>query len=259
MGFKKSQAKLTLGSNLIDFDKYNFEWSYTEEAEKLTYLKIRISNLTKDTLADLKKGLPVTFDYGYDDNLSTAIIGTIEKTETDNGTVTTTTTIEVKAVSANPSQKVSKTYKNKPHSYIIRDLATMLGLRISKLDLKTDKDNPIGRVVYGNGIREIRDLVLDCGSEMVLNGDDIRIYTAGKKGVAYVINFETGMLREPTQSQQEKKEFDYTVEALSNAEIRRGDTLKIESSELKTFCEIVKMEVEDFVTRYYVKVLEVGA
>ncbi len=261
MSLKKQQAIIKIGSLIIDYDKYNFEWDFKDEKDKVIFLNLSIPNLTKDTRATLKKGLPVIFDFGFDENISTAVTGTINKIQINFSDVTNWTDIEVKAVPTTINDFIGYSYRNKPHSFIIRDVCSKLGLNILSLNLKKDKDNPTGYTVYGRGLKELKELIEDTGSAYRIDKDTIKIFDedSDKKNNVQLINFETGLLEEPSKSEEDDDGFDYTVVSLSNPLVQRGDVLKIESSELKSFCKIVKMDVSDFVSTYYVKVMRIGA
>lgn len=261
MGYKQSKAKIRINNIIIDYDNYNFEWSYEAKDDSTpSFLELRIPNLDKDDRVALKKDDPVIFDFGFDNDIGTIIQGRIDQKSFESfNSVTNYTILKVMDVENNIFGKISKTYKNKNTEFIIRDIASQLNLIIKQLDLGTNTSHVNDYVAYGKGINIIKQLVNKNGSELKLEGDLIYVYREGDEVVSnpFLYNFDTGLLSEPAEYEEEGKEYTHVFKALANHQIRKNDIVRVDSEDLKTYAKILKYSVSNWVAEYYIKVMEV--
>jgi hypothetical protein len=261
MGFLKSKAKIRINNIIIDYDEYNFEWSYEAKDDSTpSFLSLRIPNLAKNFMNSIKKGDPVIFDFGFDNNVGTLIQGRIDqKSFESSDLVTNYTVLKVIDIDGKIFGNVSKTYKNKNTEYIINDIANQLGLIVKQLDLTTNTSHINDYVAYGKGINIIKQLVNKNGSELKLEGDLIYIYREQDEVIKnpFLYNFETGLISEPSEYEEEGKEYTHVFKALANHELRKDNIVRIDSKDLKSYCKILKYSISNWKTEYYVKVLEV--
>lgn len=261
MGYKKSIAEIRINDTIIKSETYDFTWAYEAKDDGTpSFLTLRIPNLSKEFRLGIEVGDPVIFNFGFDEDIGALVEGTVEtKTYESSDIVTNYTILKVLDVDNKVFGNVSKTYENKTTEYIIKDIATNLGLDIIQLDLGTNTSHITGYTAYGKGINIIKQLVEKNGSELKLEGNTLSIYLEGDEATEnhYLYNFENGLLEEPKECEEEGKAYTHMFTALANNALRKNSIVRIESEDISSYCKILKYSVEDFVGTYYVKVLEV--
>lgn len=261
MGYKKSVAKIRINDTIIDYETYNFDWSYTAKDDSTpNFLQLEIPNLSKKFRESISKNDTVIFEFGFDNDTGTIIQGYIDqKTFRRDDVVTNYTVLNVIDVDSNVFTEISKTYKNKNTEYIIKDIASALGLTVSSLSLGTNTSHVNGYVAYGKGINIIKQLVEKNGSKLKLEGDILYIYEEDNEEVTNPIlfNFETGLLSEPSEYQEDGKEYTHVLKSLANHKITKDSVIRIESEDLKSYARILKYDLSNWTANYYIKLLEV--
>ena len=261
MGYKQSIAKIRINNIIINYDNYNFDWNYeAKDDSNPSFLELRIPNLDKNDRNNIKKNDPVIFDFGFDNDIGTIIQGRVDQKSFESfDSVTNYTVIRVIDVASNIFGQISKTYKNKNTEYIIRNIASQLGLIIKQLDLNTNTSHINDYVAYGKGINIIKQLVEKNGSKLKLEGDLVYVYKEEDERIInpFLYNFDTGLITEPNKYEEENKEYTHVFKALANHKLRKDSIVRIESEDLKSYCKILKYSVSNWVAEYYVKILEV--
>ena len=261
MGFNKSSAKLIIASTIIDNDVYEFEWKYFDnDDDNPSFLEINLPNLAQELKNKLTKGTTALFEFGFGNITGTLINGYVDKvtTEVREG-VTEITKIKILEIDPNGFKQISKSYKNKKISFIITDIANELGYILKTLDLESDILMQTGYVAYGKGINILKKLTEQAGSNIRFEGNLINIFDINDnvKSKYQLVKFGNGLLKIPSEIEEDGKEYNYIIEMLASPEIRKNSILKVETKVLSSFCKVIKLELDNWVARYFVKVMEV--
>lgn len=262
MPYVKSEAIIRINDVIISFEDYNFSWSYTtNDDNSLSFLELSIPNLAKKFVNKISKNDPVIFSYGYDGKIGTLIKGTINKKKiVRNDAITEVLQLKVIEVAPNAFLEISKSYGiGTKCSDIIKDLARDSDLVIDNLELVKDLVHRSGYVAFDNVSNILRRLVSACGSKIRIQDNIINIYDENSqiKTNAIVINYDTGLLKDPESIEESDKGYNYIVTTLANVNIRKNTVLKLETTDINTYVKVVKFTVRDFKGEYITKILEV--
>ena len=261
MGYKQSKAILTIADTIINFDTYNFSWSYTDSDDDTPgYLEVEIPNLAKTYREGISVGDGVLFEFGFDNDSGNLINGYIDKkTYRSNDSVTNYTILKILDTASDVFGYISTTYVNKSSSYIITDIVSKLGLVLKLQSLKNNISHVNDYVAYGKGLNILKKLVHQCGSKIRVEGDQVYIYDEDDESVNdyYLINFENGLLTEPQEYIEDGKAYTHVFDSLANHNLRKNDIIRLESEDIQSYCKILKMNLINWKATYYVKTLEV--
>lgn len=259
--YLKANAFFRIGSVEIEYDKYNFEWSYeSTDDNSPNYLDIKIPNLSEELKQSIKKGSSCVFSFGYNDSISDLIYGTVDSIQKTLSTVDNFISLKIIETSSAAFSDTSKSYsKGVKSSDIIKDIANEKKLLIKKLVLVKDISHKAGYVAYGKAINIIKKLVEACGSSLLVEGSDLTIYNPKDKikTEIEVINYNTGLLSEPSEHSEKGKPYDYSIDCIAFNSLRKNSVIKIESDTLKAYAKIIKFSIDNFKAEYIIQVMEV--
>lgn len=180
------------------------KWSYKDNEDKPPDFSIEIDGLTDTTMNKIALKDNVIVNAGYNKNLGQVCSGMVIKKTCDKGSLK----LECSEIKVTYNKTVSATYtENTPASTILQDLAKKISFYVKQMDLKDDVIYRTGEAIFGHGLKEIENIVKDCGSKMSVRENMIYIYdeeliTKNK----IVLDYTSGLLEEPeSQNIQEIK------------------------------------------------------
>lgn len=196
---------------------------------------VMIYNLSDTTIALLKKGENIILNAGYQGDVGTILLGTIEKQETGWEGIDKVTKLTI----GEGSEQWLKEYVNKSYApgitskAILADLAGMFGMELGELKLVNNLTYARGRSVSGMLQSVIRQVVAETGSKFHISQGKILIrpWEAGTE-TGFLLNSDTGLIESPQPFEEEnngKKVSGYRVRMLLNHRITVDSILQIES------------------------------
>lgn len=197
---------------------------------------VMIYNLSDITIALLKKGESLILNAGYEGDVGTILMGTIEKQETVWEGIDKVTKLTV----GEGSEQWLKAYVNKSYApgvtskAILADLAGMYGMELGELQLVNNLTYARGRSVSGMLQSVMRQIVAETNSKFHISQGKILIrpWEAGTE-TGFLLNADTGLVESPQPFEEEKntgqKTLGYRVRMLLNHRITVDSILQIES------------------------------
>lgn len=203
--------------------------------------EIKIWNLSNSTASKIKRGAVLLLKAGYAGDVGTILHGYISKVSTVRSGPDKVTTIHVLDGPDLSVRKItSKAYaKGTLGSYILRDLAGMLGLAIGQLDLVQDYRYMDGYTADGEIITKLEDVAKDCGTSIYVNKG--RLYIRSLRRGAdkrFVLSQATGLIGSP--------------ESLQDG-AASGFTLRSQLQHRITTASVIDLQSESFNGRLYVR------
>ncbi len=192
---------------------------------------VMIYNLSDTTIALLKKGEALIVNAGYEGDVGTILLGTIDKQETTWEGIDKVTKLTV----GEGSDKWLTAYVNKSYApgvtskAILTDLAGMFGMELGELRLVNDITYARGRSVSGMLQSVIRQVVAETNSKFHISQGKILIrpWEAGTE-TGFLLNADTGLIESPQPFEEEGKS-GYRVRMLLNHRLTVDSILQIES------------------------------
>lgn len=192
---------------------------------------VMIYNLSDTTIALLKKGENIILNAGYEGDVGTILLGTIDKQETTWEGIDKVTKLTV----GEGSDQWLNAYVNKSYApgtssqAILTDLAGMFGMELGELRLVNDITYARGRSVSGMLQSVIRQVVAETNSKFHISQGKILIrpWEAGTQ-TGFLLNADTGLIESPQPFEEEGKA-GYRVRMLLNHRITVDSILQIQS------------------------------
>lgn len=212
---------------------------------------VMIYNLSDSTIALLKKGENIILNAGYEGDIGTILLGTIEKPETSWEGIDKVTKLTV----GEGSDKWLKAYVNKSYApgitskAILTDLAGMFGMELGELNLVNNITYTRGRSVSGMLQSVIRQIVAETNSKFHISQGKILIrpWEAGTE-TGFLLNADTGLIESPQYFEEENRS-GYRVRMLLNHRITVDSILQIESKTANGIFRVCKgSHSGDFIT-----------
>jgi len=154
----------------------------------------------------------------------------------------------------------------------IKAVCKYAGITIVSLELLQDKLYTNGYTCYEKAVNELRELVEDSGSKMILKSNNLYVYHKDFKEKIINLSFRSGLLKNPTFSEKIKKEIEIDKEQDNNSNeqweasnreqtaknnkeyyydvicfpihyIKKGDVLNIESETYNGFAQVREIEI----------------
>lgn len=168
--------------------------------------EIKIYNLADSTINSFKKNSRITVNAGYESDNGVILSGYVTKVLTNREGVDHFTTISViDSQSLSSTKTVNKSYKKGVKaSFILKDLSSALGIKLSALKLPTDKTYAKGHSVNGNIVEAMKSIVKDSGASFYINKGNLYIRSI-KEGDAtnFVLGNDTGLVGSPEPFEEE--------------------------------------------------------
>lgn len=251
MRFWKRAATLQIGPNLYDLSKlyFTFEVPFVD-SEELGTATITAHNLSKATRSEIKRGMAVILNAGYEGDIGCIFVGKISRAVSKKqGTEWITTITAAEALDEWLTSEVNKTYAaGSKASAIVKDLLNIFGVEIGTFELVIDKEYPRGKVCKGKVKDVVKEIVtLDCKSRFLIRNSTVIINDpTNGQNMGYLLSPDTGLLKatdemedtEPVTNQttidsgEEAEEQTYTRRCLLNYHLGPADVVTISSSSL---------------------------
>ncbi len=222
---------LVAGKKFIKDDfEIDFLVSFDDDPEP-NISHVMIYNLSNNTIALLKKGENLILNAGYEGDVGTILLGTIDKQETTWEGIDKVTKLTV----GEGSDKWLNAYVNKSYApgvtsqAILSDLVGMFGMELGELRLVNDITYARGRSVSGMLQSVIRQVAAETNSKFHISQGKILIrpWEAGTQ-TGFVLNADTGLIESPQPFDEEGKA-GYRVRMLLNHRITVDSILQIQS------------------------------
>ena len=254
--YYKSNAILKISDVEISFDEYNFEWSYESNDDNTpSFLELSIANLSKELRNDIKKNKTAIFYFGYNGEMSEFLTGAIDTVTTTYEKIGTKTNIKIIESAITNYKDISTSFtKGAQADYIIKHIASLSNISIGELTLVKNLTYKAGYVAYGKAINLIKQIAASCGSSMKVNGNIVDIYDpkSTTKKLNYLVDFTTGLLSEPEEYKEDKKEYDYKIKMMAYPDFKKSSIFKIDSETHDGYVQILKLNINNFVAEYVV-------
>lgn len=249
------QLKFTAGDRVFDGNEFTINYSVpfsTNEDPDIS--EIEIYNLTDSSISAIKTKAYAILNAGYKNDVGNIMLGKIETIDTRWGGVDKITTIKVSDGAVEwRKASVSKTYKaNTKADYIMKDLASLLGLEVLEISPKVNVVYKRGKTISGSVEKALKQLADDTKSKMYINKGKLYI-RASHKGTetGFLLNSDSGLLGSPEmviEEIDEKEVVKYNVECLLNHRITTDSIIQIDSRMLKGRFRVEEGEHSDFIT-----------
>lgn len=233
----------------------NFRYTTLDELG-IPICEIEILNIKDDLRNVFTSSLKVIFNIGFGSFLGELVSGYIRNVEEEG----TTIKFEIMSDSKKFLKKYSQWYdRYVREDFIVRDIATNLGLTINGAELLEEFRRPNGATVRGTGIGSIRKICNARGLGVTTYGNIIKIYKIDDSGVvgSVLLKYDSG-LTNVTKYTKEDKTYDYIVHSLPIPTISQGDLIKVEHEKLNGVCKILDIEIDgktNWKAKYYVRVV----
>ncbi|MGA4517196.1 phage protein [Solibacillus silvestris] len=202
--------------------------------------EVTIYNLSDSTISTLKKNTKVTLNAGYKNDKGVIMSGYISKVITERDGTDHPTTIHVIDSQAPSSDKTTnKTYKKGVKaSFILKDLAKILGMKVSVLQLPNDRAYTRGYYINGSIMDVMKAMSKDCGSNLYINKGNLHISPKGpaKSGgsaATFTLSSDTGLIGSPQPFEEEtddkKGRKGFKVKSLLQYRINTASTIQLNS------------------------------
>jgi hypothetical protein len=260
MAFWIRDATLTIGNNKYTLGTLNFSFEVPfEDSDEPPVATVKVTNLSANTRANIKKNDPVVLNAGYEGNVGCILIGKVVGLKHQQSNVDWTSTLTVLPCADELlNSLINKTYtENMTAKAMIRDLLNIFGVEVSKCELSIDKTYPRGRVCRGNLKQVLTEIIVsECKSRLVIRTNGQVYITKSDDGINNGISLspENGLLRSNeekiaipletasnSQTTGEERDEDYISRScLLHHGIAPAEVVKIQSSDLNGKLLVVK-------------------
>jgi len=224
-------ANLQIGPFRYDLNglEFGFECPF-EDSDELGTATITVKNLSEQTRHSIQRNHVVILNAGYEGDVGLIFKGQVAgMSSKHSGTEWETEIFATEVTDEWLSKQVNKTYKRGMSSQdIVRDLCTIFGVEVRKMELAVDKTYPRGRKCCGKVHEVLRQIVTgDCKSRFLIRHGQITISDPKDPvHMGFLLAPHTGLLAET-----EEYEDPYVIENLTSKKDIEG---KEESTKGKT-------------------------
>ena len=247
-------ANLEVGAIKIQYPNFEMNWSYKTEADNTpAVLEVSIFNLSDTSINNMKLNDKCTFNFGYNDDIGALCTGYLKGIETTNG-IDKETKLTILEANLGYNKEINKSYDRlSSASYIIQDIATQCELFVKKLDLVNDFRFETGYSAKGKSLDLIKKIVDKTKSKITIKDNLIYIYNENtvKEG-NIIIDYTSGLLKEPKKNQDTSLKFDYAVESLPLYQLKKGDIFSLKANFVKGNVRVKAFEINNWVAVYEV-------
>lgn len=191
---------------------------------------IKIYNLSDQTISRITKDKYVVVQAGYEGDVGTVALGTIEDVSTKwQGVDKITTLLVGDGTSSWLTARVNKSWRQGVKaSEIARDIIGMLGLSVGRIELPNDIAYPSGRTLTMGAKTALEELARDAGARLHVTRQAVYMVPPSRyETVGVVLSAETGLLDSPEPVS--KPEGGYKLRALLQHRITTDAMVEIRS------------------------------
>lgn len=220
--------------------------------------EISIFNLSQDSINNIKKGLNITINAGYGDDIGTILSGVITGVETSQNGVDKETKIKALNVTSQYLGRwIHKVYKaGTTADFIIKDLLGIVGIKPNQLTLQENVSYKRGFNATGKLKEVVNTIVRQCKSRLIIRNSAI-IITTKDNGIdeGFLLNKKTGLMSVDVLDKSDSVAT-HKLEMLLNHAVNPYTILKVESDKLNGMALVVEGEHKsDFTTEVEVRVI----
>ncbi|MGG0666973.1 hypothetical protein ABE073_00330 [Lederbergia citrisecunda] len=202
--------------------------------------EVTIYNLSQSTINSFKKNDRVTLNAGYKNDKGVIMSGHITKVITKrDGTDHPTIISVIDSQPLDSDKTANKSYKKGVKaSYILPDLAKLLGVKLAVLNLPKDKVFSRGYSVNGSIVDSMKAVARDCGASFYINRGKLYIRSI-KEGddAQFVLSNDTGLVGSPEPFEEEtddkKGRKGYKVRCLLQYRMNTASIIQLQSEYVK--------------------------
>lgn len=161
---------------------------------------VRIYNLSDQTTAQLEENAPVVVQAGYEGDIGTAALGTVEDISTKwEGVDKVTTVLIGDGTDKWLTARVNRTWREGAKaSEVASDIIGLLGLSVGKIDLPEDVTYPRGRAISMPAKEALEGIAEDCGARLHVTRQAVYLVPPDRhETVGVVLTADTGLLDSP--------------------------------------------------------------
>lgn len=237
--------------------------------KKIGLARVFIYNLSQD----VPVGSEIKINFGYAEDVGEyGIYEVVKKNKyRDDGNIVqellcserSKTTSKIVSISIDGNVQISEA---------IKAVCKAAGITVVSLELLQDKTYTNGYTCYEKAVNELKELIEDSKSKMILKSNNLYVYHKDFKEKIINLSFRSGLLKNPTFSEKIKKErnidkeqdnnnnkewevgnkketakknkeYDYEVQCFPIHYIKKGDVLKIESETYNGLAQVREIEI----------------
>ncbi len=181
------KVEVIVANRIFTFPELYMEFTVKFDADNVPdEVTCDLYNLSDDSMASIQRGQSITINAGYGSDIGSVCEGVV--TDVTSSISETDTIFHIKALNISDQylkMKVNKSYEaNTTATYIMKDLASLLGLKFDILSVKQDVTYPRGYYANGSFQDVIADLVDDCSSLFIVTGASLTVIP-GWSGYTY--------------------------------------------------------------------------
>lgn len=260
MKFYRQKVELIAGNKRFTNDDFeiDFRVEFGDTSEP-NISEVIIYNLSKNTIDSIKSKDYVILNCGYGLNVGNILTGKIKRVYPYWEGVDKVIKLYVIDGPLSISGSINITYKaGTTSTYIINDLAKIIGLQVGEIKPSKNITYSKGRVFIGSPMSALKSIVKETSSKMYINKGRlfVRALDIGTK-IGFLLNSNTGLIESPTMIVEEDKKrkevIKYSVKSLLNYEITTDSIIKIESKTINGNYRVKKgTHFGDFITEFEV-------
>lgn len=262
------RTRLEIDNN--DFSDFNLDWEYDIKAENtVANLKIKLFNLSKENIEQLKKGSQIKFYFGYENKTTLFFNGLLDSTILEGG-ITKVITLDCFEYSKEVFKKISRSYERGTTSkYVIEDICKQCAFDLREITLGKNIIYKTGYNIYDMPLIALKKIATSCNSKFKIDGDKIYVYTnniGSNNGIEF--DFESGLLAEPSfiqssiakredEEKEDKEKYKrpnstHIITTLSNPEVKKFDLIKV----LGKIYRVDSLNIRNWVSVMEVSIIE---
>lgn len=219
--------------------------------------KVGIYNLNDDSIKFINKGQQIIFNAGYGDDIGTLLSGIIYQVYTIKKGVDSITYISCIDVQIQYlSRYLSKTYNAPANAnFVLEDVFSTIGINPNKVELQENVIYKNGFTASGKALDNIKRIVNDCKSQLIIQNTSISIIKASTGNVTgFLLTPETGLISIDKINKTNGAQ--YEIDMILNHAISTKSFLEVQSKTFNGIVMVIEGEHNDFKTT--VEVVTVG-
>lgn len=161
---------------------------------------VRFYNLSDESVAKIEEGTPVVVRAGYEGDVGTVAVGTIEDASTKwDGVDKVTTLLVGDGTDMWLTRRVNRTWRaGVKASEVARDIVGLLGLSVGRIDLPDDVSYPRGRSLSTSAKAALEGIAEDTGARLHVTRQAVYLVPPRRHDrIGVVLSSDTGLLDSP--------------------------------------------------------------
>ncbi len=229
MAFWIRDATLVIGGSKYSLTGLDFSFEIPfEDSDEPPVATIKVTNLSANTRAGIKRNDPVILNAGYEGDTGCILVGKVVGLKHKQSGTDWTSTLTVQPCADEIlGSLINKTYaENSKASAVVQDLLNIFGVEVAKCELSIDRSYPRGRVCRGNLKQVLTEIVVnECKSRFIVRATGQVYITKEDDGIntGVALTPATGLLRSDEETVTIPLETD--LNSRKTGEARQVDTI----------------------------------